>query len=46
MEARALQRDCRKAAILATACLAMALGFLSCGGGNVELVFTSDAGYP
>jgi len=45
MEARAHQRDCRKAAILATACLAMALAFLSCGGGSVELVFTSTAGF-
>jgi hypothetical protein len=45
MEARALQRDRRKAVILATACLAMALAFPSCGGGNIELVFTSTAGF-
>ena len=45
MEARALQRDRRKATILATVCLALALGFLSCAGRNVELVFTSNAGF-
>jgi len=46
MEARALQRDRRKAVILAKACLAVALGSLSCGGGgNMELVSTPTAGF-
>ena len=45
MEVRGLQRDRRKAVILATACLAIVIGFLSCGGGNIELVFTSTAGF-
>ena len=46
MEARALQRDRRKAVILATACLAIVIGFLSCGGaGSTELVFAPAAGF-
>ena len=46
MEARARQRDRRKAVILATACLAMALGSMSCGGGgNTELTPTPAAGF-
>jgi len=46
MEARARQRDRLKAVILATACIAMALGSMSCGGaGSTELVLAPSPGF-